>query len=129
MNTYALSDCLTLPPEPFVSCKGPKRKVNADITFLRRQISVQESRLRGIDSHKVKLSCGVFFFSANTSELVGLMNLGRRFNQKTMIVIHLFLCSCLNKQTFSLQTVFWGPHFPLRTACLFSYCLITSLKS
>lgn len=26
MNTYALSDCLTLSPEPFVSCKGPEQK-------------------------------------------------------------------------------------------------------
>ena len=32
---------------------------------------------------------------------------------------------------FELQTVFWGPYFPQRTACLFSHgeivCVITSL--
>lgn len=60
MNTYALSNCLTLSPEPFVSYKGLNRKVNADITFLRRQISVQEDRFCGIDFCKVKLPCTVF---------------------------------------------------------------------
>lgn len=44
MNTYALSNCLPLSPEPFVSYKGQNRKVNTDITFLRRQISVHENR-------------------------------------------------------------------------------------
>jgi len=44
MNTYALSDRLTLPPEPFVSYKtGQNTKVTTDNTFLRRQISEEEN--------------------------------------------------------------------------------------
>lgn len=41
--------------------KGLKRKVNTNITFLRRQISVQENRFCWIDFRAVKLSCTVFF--------------------------------------------------------------------
>lgn len=70
MNTYALSNCLVLSPEPFVSYKGQKRKVNTDITFLRRQISVQGNRFLGIDFHKVKLLCTVCFSLQTQSKLV-----------------------------------------------------------
>lgn len=62
MNTYALSNCLTLSPEPFVSYKGQNTKVRTDITFLRRQISVQENRFCWIDFHTAKTSMLMSFF-------------------------------------------------------------------
>lgn len=68
MNTYALSNCLTLSPGPFVSYKGQKRKVTTDNTFLQRQISVRENQFCWIDFHLVKLSCSVVFF-ANSLDL------------------------------------------------------------
>lgn len=69
MNTYALSNCLAPSPEPFVSCKkGQKRKVNTDITFLRRQISVQGNRFwGGTDFHKVKTFMHSVFFPCKHS--------------------------------------------------------------
>lgn len=48
MNTYALSNCPTLSPEPFVSYGGRSRKVTNDITFVRRQMSVQKKKKKSI---------------------------------------------------------------------------------
>lgn len=50
MNTYALSNCLAPSPEPFVSYKGQNRKVNTDITFLRRQYLYKKIDFAGLIS-------------------------------------------------------------------------------
>ena len=64
-----------------------------------------------------KLNKQTLFLFSQQNKLNKLADLQGQHNSMLFYFVHMWR----TPPPFSLQTVFWGPYFPLRAACLFSY--------